>query len=133
MPKVTDAMDQFATCSYQVSSRVYLCRNYEALGKNLSIYLLVPWPAPQLWPGTRVLVGGFPPLFVCGAWSVLGDSEVPRSPVHGPLRTPSTLERKCFPWAASRSRGCFKTSLLCLVFAWGPYQPLIAPVPQLIY
>jgi len=96
MPQVTDAMDQYATCSHQMSSGVYLRRSYEALGKNLSIYLLVPWSAPQLRPGTRALVSGFPPLFVCGAWSVLGDSEVPRSPVHGPLRTPSTLERSVF-------------------------------------
>ena len=40
-----------------------------------------------------VLAGGFP-LLVCSAWSVFGDLEVPRFPVHGPLLSPSTLEKK---------------------------------------
>jgi len=34
--------------------------------------------------------------------------------------------------AGSCPQGCHGTFLLCLVFLWGPHQPLMAPVPKLI-
>jgi len=49
----------------------------------MSVYVLVPGPARQRLLGTGLLVAGFPPLLVSGAWSVFGDSEFPRSPVRG--------------------------------------------------
>lgn len=46
-----------------------------------------------------------------------------------------TPHRKWFMvciWAGSCPQGCHGTFLLCLVFSWGPHQPLMAPVPWLI-
>ena len=47
---------------------------------NICVYQLAPWPAPQLLLGTGVLLGGFPPLLVCGAWSVFGGFRGPSLP-----------------------------------------------------
>ena len=45
-----------------------------------SVYVLVPGPAGQRLPGTGVLVTGFPPLLVPGAWSDFGGLGVPSLP-----------------------------------------------------
>ena len=46
----------------------------------MQVYLLVSWPAHQCLPGTGMLVGGFPPLLVCGASSVSGGFGGPSLP-----------------------------------------------------
>jgi len=80
-------------------------------------------------------VGGFPLAFVCSAWLwlIFGGSEVPLCPVRNTSSLQGPWRRWEFPMAGSHSQCHNGNFLLCLIFAWGPYQPFLVPFPKLIY